>query len=205
MASCKVPNDRICVDVITSSFSLTKIVTFSPSIVIINKSTVELEVVETISDKEQDKWKSVNPKEIISFWSHNIKDGIMCVRYKHNRATSSPFMMNEKYRTLLSMNDKERPVIYVEVSATNFDSLRVIFGDYKIDDASLLVVNCLKNDSVSLLRSYCSHTIVRRRRDTLSSTVVNTSARRTQILPPQNYVYYAWLHPSKSKELVISC
>ncbi|CAF5108088.1 unnamed protein product, partial [Rotaria sp. Silwood1] len=28
---------------------------------------------------------------------------------------------------------------------------------------------------------------------------------RTQILPPQNYVYYAWLHPSKSKELVISC
>ncbi|CAF4887256.1 unnamed protein product [Rotaria sp. Silwood1] len=62
MVSCKVPNDRICVDFLTSSFGLTKIITFSPSIVIINKSTVELEVVETISDTEQDKWKSINPK-----------------------------------------------------------------------------------------------------------------------------------------------
>ncbi|CAF4561909.1 unnamed protein product [Rotaria socialis] len=187
MASCKVPNDRvymICVDVLISSFGLTKIITFSPSIAIINKSTVELEVVETISDKEQDKWKSVNPKEIIPFWSHNIKDGIMCDHYKHSRAASSSFMMNEKYRTLLRMNDKERPVIYVRVSAANFDGLRVIFGDYKIDDAPLLVINCLKNDSVSF------------------SPINNV---RTKILPPQNYVYHAWLDSSKSKELVISC
>ncbi|CAF3406435.1 unnamed protein product [Rotaria socialis] len=145
---------------------------------------VELEVVETISDKEQDKWKSVNPKEIIPFWSHNIKDGIMCDHYKHSRAASSSFMMNEKYRTLLRMNDKERPVIYVRVSAANFDGLRVIFGDYKIDDAPLLVNNCLKNDSVSF------------------SPINNV---RTKILPPQNYVYHAWLDSSKSKELVISC
>ncbi|CAM4941103.1 unnamed protein product [Rotaria socialis] len=184
MASCKVPNDRICVDVLISSFGLTKIITFSPSIAIINKSTVELEVVETISDKEQDKWKSVNPKEIIPFWSHNIKDGIMCDHYKHSRAASSSFMMNEKYRTLLRMNDKERPVIYMRVSAANFDGLRVIFGDYKIDDAPLLVNNCLKNDSVSF------------------SPINNV---RTKILPPQNYVYHAWLDSSKSKELVISC
>ncbi len=59
MASCKVPNDRIymvnkqtiisitkyfsiqiCVDIVTSSFGLTKLVTLSPSVVIINKSTV---------------------------------------------------------------------------------------------------------------------------------------------------------------------
>jgi hypothetical protein len=29
--------------------------------------------------------------------------------------------------------------------------------------------------------------------------------RRTQILPPQNYVYYTWLDPLKPRELVISC
>ncbi|CAF4868676.1 unnamed protein product, partial [Rotaria socialis] len=110
--------------------------------------------------------------------------GIMCDHYKHSRAASSSFMMNEKYRTLLRMNDKERPVIYVRVSAANFDGLRVIFGDYKIDDAPLLVINCLKNDSVSF------------------SPINNV---RTKILPPQNYVYHAWLDSSKSKELVISC
>ncbi len=69
-------------DIVTSSFGLTKIVTLSPSIVIINKSTVcfvanpfifesnflliqiEIEVVETVSDKEQDKWGPANPEQV---------------------------------------------------------------------------------------------------------------------------------------------
>jgi hypothetical protein len=29
--------------------------------------------------------------------------------------------------------------------------------------------------------------------------------RRTQILPPLNYVYYTWMDPLKVRELVISC
>jgi hypothetical protein len=73
----------------------------------------------------------------------------MRVRYTHNHVTSSPFMINQKHRTLLRMDDEERPAIYVEVTATEFDGVRVIFGDYKIGDAPLLVVNCLKNDPVS--------------------------------------------------------
>ena len=67
-----------------------------------------------------------------------FKDGVMRVRYTHNRVTSSPFMMNQKHRTLLRMDDEERPAIYVEVTATDFDGVRVIFGDYKIGDAPLL-------------------------------------------------------------------
>jgi len=47
------------------------------------------------------------------------------------------------------MNDDERPAIYVEVTATDFDGVRVIFADYKIGDAPLLVVNCLSKDPVS--------------------------------------------------------
>lgn len=73
----------------------------------------------------------------------------MRVRYAHNLVSSSPFMMNQKHRTLLRMDDEERPAIYVEVTATDFDGVRVIFGDYKIGDAPVLVVNCLKNDPVS--------------------------------------------------------
>ncbi len=47
------------------------------------------------------------------------------------------------------MDDEERPAIYVEVSATDFDGIRVIFNDYNIADATLLVVNCLKHDPIS--------------------------------------------------------
>jgi len=72
----------------------------------------------------------------------------MLVRYTHNRVTSSPFLINKKHRTLLRMEDEERPAIYVEVTATDFDGVRVIFGDYKIGDAPLLIVNCLRKDEI---------------------------------------------------------
>ncbi|CAF1542330.1 unnamed protein product [Adineta steineri] len=187
MASCKVTNDRtymVCVDIATCSFGLTKIVTLSPSVVIINKSTMEIEVIDTVSDREQVKWRPLNPEQIIPFWPYDIKKGVMRVRYTHNRVTSSPFMMNQKHRTLLRMDDEERPAIYVEVTATDFDGVRVIFGDYKIGDAPLLLVNCLRKDPIS----FCQVDDV-----------------RTQVLPPLNYVYYTWSDPLKPRELVISC
>jgi hypothetical protein len=73
----------------------------------------------------------------------------MCVRYTDNKITSSPFLTKEKHRTLLRMDDEERPAIHVEVTATDFDGVRVIFTDYKIGDAPLLVVNCCKTDPIS--------------------------------------------------------
>ena len=73
----------------------------------------------------------------------------MRVRYTHNQIASSPFSMNTKHRTLLRMDDEERPAIYVEVTATDFDGVRIIFADYKIGDAPLLIVNCLQSDPIS--------------------------------------------------------
>lgn len=73
----------------------------------------------------------------------------MRARFTHDRVSSNPFMMNQKHRTLLRMNDEERPAINIEVTATDFDGVRVIFTDYKVGDAPLLVVNCLKNHPVS--------------------------------------------------------
>ncbi|CAF2933999.1 unnamed protein product [Rotaria sp. Silwood2] len=187
MASCKAPNGRIfmiCVDIVASSFGLTKIITLSPSVVIMNKSTIEIEVVEIVSDKEQDKWGPVNPEQVIPFWPHNIQDGLMRVRYTNNRVTSCPFVMNDKHRTLLRMDDEERPAINVEVTATDFDGIRVIFGDYKIGDAPVLLVNCLQNDSIA----FCQ-----------------VDDALTQVLPSQHYVCYTWLQPLKSRALSIFC
>ncbi|CAF1279009.1 unnamed protein product [Rotaria magnacalcarata] len=185
-ASSKVDNDRlymICVDIATSSFGFTKIITFSPAIVIINKSTVQMEVVETVSNAEQDKWEQLDPDEVIPFWPHNIKDGLMQTRYTDNRITSVPFLINLKHRTLLRMNDEERPAIHVEVTVTDFDGVRIIFEDYRVGDAPILVVNCLKNYPIS----FCQNDDV-----------------RTQVVPPQHYVYYTWFNPLKLKELIVS-
>ncbi|CAF4257432.1 unnamed protein product, partial [Rotaria sp. Silwood2] len=187
LTSCRVPNDQIymiCVDIATSSFGLTKLVTLSPAMVVINKSTVGIEVVETVSNEEQGKWETINPEQLIPFWPRNIKESVMRVRYTHNQITSSPFKMNQKHRTLLRMEDKERPAFYVEVAATDFDGVKVIFRDYKIGDAPLLIVNSLENEPVSFRQ-------------------VNDV--RTQILLPSNYVYYTWIDPILPRELTVSC
>ena len=51
------------------------------------------------------------------------------------------------------MNDDERPALHVEVNATDFDGYRVIFGDYKIGDAPVLIVNSLINQSINITLS----------------------------------------------------
>jgi hypothetical protein len=76
----------------------------------------------------------------------------MRVRYAHNRKTSKPFLMNKKHQTLLYMNDDERLVIFVEVIATDFDGVRVIFSDYKQGDAPVLLVNHTKDQLITVVQ-----------------------------------------------------
>ena len=76
----------------------------------------------------------------------------MRVRYAHNRKTSKPFLMNKKHQTLLYMNDDERLVIFVEVIATDFDGVRMIFSDYKQGDAPVLLVNHTKNQMITIVQ-----------------------------------------------------
>ena len=82
-----------------------------------------------------------------------MKDGIMRVRYANTQIVSSPFKMNQKHQTLLIMDDEERPALNVEVTATDFDGVKVIFEDYKIGDAPILIVNYLERDTLSFCQS----------------------------------------------------
>ncbi|CAF3491246.1 unnamed protein product [Rotaria socialis] len=151
VVSCEVPNDRkymICMDVATGPSSLVKIIEFSPLLVIINKSIIAIEIVEAVSDKEQNQWISVNPEQTIPFWPRNMKDGVMRVRYTFNHVTSSPFTMTPTYRTLLRMDYEEHPALCVEVTTNGQGRITVIFEDYEVDDTPL--VNCEKTNSSSL-------------------------------------------------------
>lgn len=76
----------------------------------------------------------------------------MHVRYAHNKMTSKPFSMNKKHHTLLYMNDDDRLVIFVEVMATDFDGVRIIFTDYKPGDAPVLLVNHTPDQLISFVQ-----------------------------------------------------
>lgn len=76
ITSCKVVNDRtylVCIDIITSSFGMTKILTLLPSTVIVNNSTVNIQINENLSLQDENYWKlvevnQVNRKYSISFY-----------------------------------------------------------------------------------------------------------------------------------------
>ncbi|CAF3896761.1 unnamed protein product, partial [Rotaria magnacalcarata] len=187
MASCKGANNKIymiCVDIQTSSFGLTKTIILSPAMVVTNKTSLPIEIVESLMGKEQDKWKIIEPDGVIPFWPQNSKDGLLIVRYAHNRKTSKPFSMNKKHQTLLYMNDQDRLAIFVEVMATDFDGVRVIFSDYKQGDAPVLLVNHTDDQLISF---------------------VQKDDEKTQHLVPNYSVYYTWTDPLKAREIIATC
>ncbi|CAF4497379.1 unnamed protein product [Rotaria socialis] len=187
MASCKGANNKIymiCVDIQTSSFGLTKTIILSPAMVMTNKTSLPIEIVESLMGKEQDKWKIIEPDGVIPFWPQNSKDGLLLVRYAHNQKTSKPFSMNKKHQTLLYTNDQDRLVIFVEVMATDFDGVRVIFSDYKQGDAPVLLVNHTDDQLISF---------------------VQKDDEKTQHLVPNYSVYYTWADPLKAREIVVTC
>ncbi|CAF1173038.1 unnamed protein product [Adineta ricciae] len=183
MATCSVKNDRdylICIDIVTSSFGMTKIITLIPSTAIVNNSSSQIQIAEY--SKENLQWKSIESKEMISYWPRFIEEGLMFVRYESNER-GSLVSIKDKHRTLLHMNDEERPALHVEVVSTDFDGFRIIFGDYQNGDAAVLIVNTLLNQPISF-----------QQKDHL----------QTQVLPAQYYVYYTWNDPFKPKQLDIS-
>lgn len=78
----------ISVDIALSSFSLTKIVTFSPFYTIINRTEAEVD----ISDNGS-RWAKVPAVTKTSFWPHETKEGVFYVRTKDpqgvNRVSSA--------------------------------------------------------------------------------------------------------------------
>lgn len=73
----------------------------------------------------------------------------MYVRYPGAGLSSNCFSIKDKHRTLLRMQDQERPALHVEVTVNDFDGYKVNFGDYKIGDAPLLIVNSLTKDPIT--------------------------------------------------------
>jgi len=90
--------------------------------------------------------------QTIPFWPVNPKDNRMIVRYVHNRIQSQTFFFNKNHRTLLYLNDKGHPVIFVEVIATEFNGIRMIFTDYKQGDAPVLIINQTNDQLISFVQ-----------------------------------------------------
>ena len=86
---------------------------------------------------------------MISYWPRQFREGLMSIRCATRRIVSRPFSVNEKSRRLIRWNYIEQPGIHVEIIATDSDGYRIIFNDYQLIDVPVLLINCLREQSIS--------------------------------------------------------
>lgn len=73
----------------------------------------------------------------------------MHVRHAHDRTgSSSPFPIDHRQQTLLRMDDRHRSALHVEVSFIDSVGIHIVFSDYHLGDAPVLLINCLTNQSI---------------------------------------------------------
>ena len=113
----------ISVDIALSSFSLTKIVTFTPFYSVINRTEFNVE----ISDNRNN-WVPVTAASSISFWPEDSKKGHFYVR--HNFQVSTPVSFRQSNSALVAIGNELFNVL-VDVSDSE---IKIQLSDY--DDGS---------------------------------------------------------------------
>ena len=86
---------------------------------------------------------------MISYWPRQFDEGLVSIRCAGRGIISRPFPVNEKSRRLIRWDDPEQPGIQVEIIATDTDGYRILFTDYQLIDVPVLLINCLREQSIS--------------------------------------------------------
>ncbi|XP_018108372.1 vacuolar protein sorting-associated protein 13C isoform X2 [Xenopus laevis] len=143
----------IGVNIQMSSFNLSRIVTLTPFYTIVNKSKLEIEVGEIVTDVSPTdiKWNYVSSSECIPFWPENVS-GKLCVRVIGCEGISKPFFFNKQDNgTLLSLESMNSGII-VDVSIADH-SIVITFSDYYEGAAPALIINYTPNAKLTYMQS----------------------------------------------------
>ena len=123
----------VSIDIALSSFSLTKIVTFSPFYSVINRTKVFVEV----SD-DQISWFPVNATSKISFWPKEVSCGKFFVRF--NGFVSCPVSFKESNSTLITAGQDLLFNILVDVTDSG---VQIQLSDYDEGSCPVKIFNAL--------------------------------------------------------------
>ncbi|CAH8492700.1 unnamed protein product [Schistosoma mattheei] len=182
---------EIGVKIDLSSSGLTKIVTFMPYFIIINKANINIEcceVDETETKSTQStntEWIKVPAGEAVPFWPHaaNSKNMLLKCRVAENIVTAA-FPFYESHSILMKLDEKY-PGIFVEVETTE-ETTVITLQMYQEGMALVRLVNNL-NDSQPVFyhQSGLQHTVHR--------------------LDAGMSIMYAWDCPQAKRELIFYC
>ncbi|XP_072137655.1 intermembrane lipid transfer protein VPS13A isoform X1 [Mobula birostris] len=178
---CKGPKKdyQVGVRIDTSSFNLTKIVTFTPFHMIINRTKYRIEVTEECDAK----WLSIDSNQCIPFWPARGSEKLV-VRVEGCSVQPQKFYFNKQENCLLLRLDNKFGGIIVEVHLAEHSTL-VTFKDYHEGAAPFLIINHTGTSTIEYHQS--------------------NSTRRKYQLEPGEASYYTWEEPTESKLLKWYC
>ncbi|XP_037905174.1 vacuolar protein sorting-associated protein 13 isoform X4 [Hermetia illucens] len=117
--------------------SLTKMITFLPFYVLINKAYFPIEVQE--DQRSADPWIKIPPNECVPFWPKADSSPVIRCKAGDHPHISRPFKYNEAQCTLLMMKNKYGG-INVDVQVSEGGNY-ITFTDYHVGDAPGLIIN----------------------------------------------------------------
>ncbi|XP_041111906.1 vacuolar protein sorting-associated protein 13A isoform X1 [Polyodon spathula] len=161
----------------TSSFSLTRIVTFIPFYMLVNRTNHHIEV----SEEGKDKWTATDSNQSVPFWPER---GYAKLLIKVQGCQTPPQAIHfnrQENCNLLHLDDKFGGIV-VDVNLTEHSTI-IRFSDYRDGSAPFLIINHTK-ETLEYHQSY---------------------AKEKDELQPSKAMYYTWVDPTGSRLLSWTC
>ncbi|XP_026526945.1 vacuolar protein sorting-associated protein 13A [Notechis scutatus] len=170
---------QVGVTIHNSSFNITRIVTFTPFLMITNRSTHILEVAEHGNEN----WIPVFFQQCVPFWPEN-NDSKLQVRVKDSYIPSKVIQLDKQENCLLLHLDNKLGGIVVDITLAEH-STTITFSNYHDGAAPFLIINHTKEEVIEYGQSSL------------------TSMEET--LEPNKAVLYTWADPVGSRKLKWKC
>ncbi|XP_058021972.1 intermembrane lipid transfer protein VPS13A [Ahaetulla prasina] len=170
---------QVGVTIHNSSFNITRIVTFTPFLMVTNRSTHILEVAEEGSEN----WIPILFQQCIPFWPEN-NDSKLQVRVKDSYIPPNVIQLDKQENCLLLHLDNKLGGITVDITLAEH-STTITFSNYHDGAAPFLIINHTKEEVIEYGQSSL------------------TSMEET--LEPNKAVLYTWADPVGSRKLRWKC
>ncbi|MGH0128153.1 UNVERIFIED_CONTAM: hypothetical protein FKN15_061461 [Acipenser sinensis] len=176
---CKARNKDylVGVKIDASSFSLTRIVTFIPFYMLVNRTNHQIEV----SEEGKDKWTVTDSNQSVPFWPEKGYAKLL-IKVQGCQTPPQAIHFNRQENCNLLHLDYKFGGIVVDVNLTEHSTI-IRFSDYHEGSAPFLIINHTK-ETLEYHQSY---------------------AKEKDELQPSKAMYYTWVDPTGSRLLSWTC
>ncbi|XP_062455224.1 intermembrane lipid transfer protein VPS13A isoform X2 [Rhea pennata] len=170
---------QVGVTINNSSFSITRIVTFTPFYMISNRSKYTLEV----SEEGKEKWIPIVLQQCIPFWPESDSNKLL-VRVENSDLPPKKIDFDKQENCLLLHLDNKLGGIIVDVNLTEHSTV-ITFSNYHDGAAPFLLINHTKEEIIEYGQS--------------------SLCELEDYLQPNKAVLYTWADPTGSRKLKWKC